>query len=365
MKIVYDNIVFSLQRAGGISVVWYELLKRMLKNDSKDILFIEYRNANQNIFRNKLALPIQKYKVFLDRFLFFVRYINPSLRKLKEPFIFHSSYYRISSNINAINITTVHDFIYEKFRTGIKKEIHCYQKKRSILKSDLIICVSENTKNDLLSYYPNVNPQKVFIVHNGVSDEYNEKKRITDDLPFLTLNYIIYVGVRDEYKRFDIAIECAKQLNTNLVIVGGGKLSKKEMDYINSNLREDQYKAFTNISNSQLNALYSNALCLIYPSAYEGFGIPIIEAQKSGCPVLAYNNGAMKEIIGITPLLFNNFDMKEIIHLIQTNLFNLEKRTKIIESGLINAQNYSWDITYNKTLEIYNLLTKNNFNTTL
>lgn len=357
MKIVYDNIVFSLQKTGGISVVWSELLKRLLIERKNDLQIIEYYNANQNIFRKTIQLEFKKKKTLSDYLLLITRYINPKMKNINYPFIFHSSYYRVSTNKNAINVTTVHDFIYEKFRRGIKKEIHCYQKKLSILNSDFIICVSENTKKDLLTYYPNIAPEKVFVVYNGVSEDYFiTDKNYSHELPYPTHNYMIYLGVRDEYKRFDIAIKTAKQLNINLVIVGGGKLSKKELTYLNSQLSKSQYQAFTNLSNFQLNNLYSNALCLMYPSTYEGFGIPVIEAQRAGCPVVAYNNGAVKEIIGDTPLLFNRFDITEISDIITVNLFNSTLRNEIINCGIANSKRFSWDITYEKTKEIYDLI---------
>ena len=278
---------------------------------------------------------------------------------LKDPFIFHSSYYRISSNKNAINITTVHDFIYEKFRKGIKKEIHCIQKKNALRKSQLILCVSENTKKDLLLYYPEIDSKKIFVVHNGVSEDYKViTSHVIPGIKYANQQYLIYVGVRDEYKRFDIAVEITKKLNLNLVIVGGGKLTANEISFIESRLNKNQYQIFANLSNSDLNILYSNALCLIYPSSYEGFGIPVIEAQKSGCPVVAYDNGAVKEIIGNTPLLFKEFDLSHIYKIIVENLFDVEKRSKIIDEGLKNSENYSWEITYQKTREIYNLLFK-------
>lgn len=358
MKIVYDNIIFSLQKSGGISVVWYELLKRLLKERKNDLQVIEYQNANQNIFRSKLDLDFKKRKTLSDYLLLINRYLNPKLKGMNDPFIFHSSYYRISTNKNAINITTVHDFIYEKFRSGIKKGIHCYQKKHAILNSDFIICVSENTKNDLLTYYPKINSQKVYVIHNGVSEDYCINSKSNFEIDFEPQKYIIYVGVRDEYKRFDIAVETAKQLKTNLVIVGGGKLSKGEIDYINLHLAKNQYKLFTNLSNSNLNDLYSNALCLIYPSTYEGFGIPVIEAQRAGCPVIAYNNGAIKEIIGETALLFNTFNTTEIAKIITDNLFDSTLRNSIISAGFTNSKKYSWEITYEKTRKIYDSLSK-------
>ena len=90
----------------------------------------------------------------------------------------------------------------------------------------------------------------------------------------------------------------------------------------NSKLEKKDYYQYIGINNCHLNILYNKALCLLYPSEYEGFGIPILEAQKAGCPVVAYNSGATKEVAGNYPLLFNNLNAYFIVKLIKENLYN-------------------------------------------
>ena len=136
MDLIFDNIIFSLQKAGGISVVWTELLKRVLKDPSLNACFIE--EPNHNIFRKSLEIsenlilknPPSLFPLTLRR------YLNPQINKEG---IFHSSYYRTVTNHNVINITTVHDFTYEYFRSGIPKLIHSNQKGNAIQNSKKII----------------------------------------------------------------------------------------------------------------------------------------------------------------------------------------------------------------------------------
>lgn len=354
MKIIFDNIIFSLQNSGGISVVWYELLKRISENKDFEVEYIEYPNLIENIFRKKLM--ISSYQIILkSSFLFpLKRYINPILANKNDPFIFHSSYYRTSSNRNAINITTVHDFVYEKYGNGISKKIHLLQKHYAIKKSDIVICISENTKKDLLEYFPYIDHRKIHVVYNGVSDDYFPI-RVDENtkLPFAPNKYIIFIGVRKGYKRFDIAVDIASELNLILLIVGGGSLSKKEILLLNSKLGTDNFKHMGRINNQELNVLYNNALCLLYPSFYEGFGLPVLEAQKAGCPVVAYNGSSVKEIAGDTPLLFDEYSVEKISKSISKYLYNEVTRNQIIQNGFINSQKYSWDITYSKIISIY------------
>jgi mannosyltransferase len=350
MKIIYDNIIFSIQKSGGISVVWYELIKRLLNEKSVVTEFIEYSNCNDNIFRKNLDIASINKKTRKQNK--FKRYFNPKVTE-ENDFIFHSSYYRISKNKRAINITTVHDFTYELYRKGIRKWIHSYQKFRAIKHSDYIICVSENTKKDLLSFLPDINPNKVYVIHNGVSENYFPLSNpyIFEFKNIRPYEYVIFIGLRDDYKRFDFAVNLSHRLNKRLVIVGGGDLNKSELAFLDSNIKT--YLHFSRPSDSELNTLYNFAYCLIYPSEYEGFGIPIIEAQRAGCPVIAYNCGAIKEVAGNNPLLFDTFDPETIAQKTENYLSDATKREKIVSDGIENAAKYSWDYTYSETLELY------------
>ena len=123
MRIILDNIIFSLQKSGGISIVWQELIKGILRNPIFSIYCVEY-TVKGNIFRDKIHVPLNRIFHRSSCLLSIKRYFDVKIKD-KEPFIFHSSYYRICSNKKAINVTTVHDFTYEYYYSGIKKKIHC------------------------------------------------------------------------------------------------------------------------------------------------------------------------------------------------------------------------------------------------
>ena len=153
MWISFYNIIFSLQKAGGISVVWSELLKRMAKL-GPNYKCLEYTGHEKNIFRKTLDIPESNLIRKNYPLLSFQRYLNPRVPHVctNTLFIFHSSYYRFCPCKNAINITTVHDFTYEYFFSGLRKILYCRQKYRAIRHSDHIICISETTKKDLLKF---------------------------------------------------------------------------------------------------------------------------------------------------------------------------------------------------------------------
>lgn len=349
--IIFDNVVFDLQKSGGISVVWYELIKRILENSSSGIAFVDncntinkYRKdlniAGSTISGRDTLIPISRYM--------------PVRIKADEPFIFHSSYYRYCKSSYAKNITTVHDFTYEYFRKGLKKKIHCWQKYNAIRHSDYVVCISENTKKDLLKFLPEVDESKIRVIYNGVSEDYYviDCGAERANLPFAKGSYLVFVGNRvDEYKNFSLLKRCIASSEYNLVIVGS-KLSEEEKIDLEKYLPENRYKCMGFLPNAELNVIYNNAAALVYPSSYEGFGIPIVEAQRAGCPVIAYNASSIPEVIGDTPLLMNELTDEELLKKIE--LLSDEKLMKEVRSaGLENSKRFSWDIMYQNYLELY------------
>ena len=355
MKILLDNIIFYLQKRGGISVVWKELITRLLRDGYK-CSFIEY-GKTENIMRNGISIEKNNIINKSSTFLKIKRYFSLTVSS-KEKFIFHSSYYRTCRNKAAINITTVHDFTYEYFmkNRGLAYYIHIWQKYKAIRKSDYIICISENTKRDLLKFLPDINPDKICVIYNGVSEDYHKLNLINEELlPFPLHSYLLFVGERGHHKNFIKIAKVISETNYNLVIVGS-PLSKKELELFKE-VDPLRIKVCTGISNEQLNVLYNGALVFVYPSIYEGFGIPVLEAQKAGCPVIAYKGSSIPEIIGDTPLLLETLNEKEIIQKI--DLLHDEKlRAKIVEQGIVNSERFSWENTYKEVRNLYEQISK-------
>lgn len=349
INLILDNVIFSLQKSGGISVVWFELLKR-LQFDNLNFECIEYEFIS-NINRKQLSIVSKNIRIRKKRFLSITRYLSPKIH-CKDPFIFHSSYYRTCSNSNAINITTVHDFTYEYYYTGLKRIVHLWQKYRAISKSDYIICISENTKRDLLKFLPKTDEAKIRVIYNEVSDDYffiTERESIK--LPFDLETYVLFVGSRERYKNFELTVKAVAYNKLKLVIVGAPLLAK-ELELLQKELGQSNFIAVGRVSNEELNHLYNGALALLYPSEYEGFGIPVLEAQRAGCPVIAYNASSIPEVIGNTPLLLNMLSIEAI-----TKCFDIlrrkEEREAIVYRGIENAKRFTWDRMYEQVIELY------------
>ena len=313
MTVVYvDTIIFDLQRAGGISVYWYEMIKRLLADNDVEPYFIVSDAKKENIYWDKLSLPqdrVIRYNKFLNRY----RAVN---YKEQRKHIFISSYYRFSKNKNAVNMTVVHDFTYEYFSSGLRKFVHHWQKMKAIYKSDKVICISENTQNDLNKFAG----RKVdsVVVYNGVSDIYRVMTKDEIDRAVSSLDtkvsevvksgkYVLFVGQRAGYKNWKTAVAMFKQLpdEYSMISVGGGELSEDERNLLGNDINR-HYK-LSALSEDQLCVLYNQAYCLLYLSEYEGFGLPVAEAEQCGCPVIALNKSSIPEVASENSILLSEY----------------------------------------------------------
>lgn len=358
-NLLLDNIIFSLQRSGGISVVWQEHISRLLKSHEFNCRFIEYEGARNNIFRKEINIPRELVSEMAATNLKYKRYLNVRGKQFDSPYIFHSSYYRIDNNHNAKNVTTVHDFNYEYFVKGIKQKVHSYQKGKAINKSDAVICISESTRNDLMKFYPKIDRNKIHVIHNGVNPVFRriEKNEYGMSLPFDDGGFILYVGGHyAKYKNLDLAIEVCRSTKLPLIIAGGEQLNGKELSKLDENLGKSNFIHLYNLSTERLNELYNRALALLYPTLYEGFGIPVLEAQRACCPVIAFAVSSIPEVMGESDLLLREIGVNPVADAVRNLMNNVSLREKEIEKGLANSKLFSWDNTYSKTIEVYRSL---------
>ena len=347
----FDNIIFYLQKSGGGSVYWGELIKRFLTNSNNH--FIEPDCKTSNIF----YINNQFNKILENKFipLNILRYL-PITIKLEENSIFHSSYYRISKQSTIKNVVTVHDFVYEKYYSGIPKYIHHNQKKIAISNATGIICISNSTKNDLINYFPElVRKKRIEVIYNGVSDIFNklnisENKVLFPEL--LNVKCILFVGHRSIYKNFKFAVELLSCLPKDYKLgIVGKELTKEEKQMLNKKI-PNKFIFFGNVSNEELNQIYNFSHCLLYPSSYEGFGIPVIEAFKSGCPVIAQNIDSIKEISKNNALLVNGLDKTKFLNQI-ISLNDINFREDKILCGIDISNDYSWNKCYSLVDQFY------------
>ncbi|MBQ6984381.1 MAG: glycosyltransferase family 4 protein [Paludibacteraceae bacterium] len=311
MNILFDNIIYTLQRYGGISVVWTELLRRARIDKDLQVTELDYTKDLTPRFMERYRVPAYK---------------------TQEPTLFHSSYFRVLPDSSVKNITTVHDLTYHFYRHGLAKAVHLWEERRALLHSEAVICVSENTKRDLLRFYPWYKEDNIHVVYNGVGEEFFPIPSVEKK------GFLLYVGNQTvDYKRFDVAQAVARMTGLELVTASG-------------------------VTREQLNTLYNEALCLLYPSDYEGFGIPVIEAQKAGCPVIAQNASSIPEVIGSNGLMVQHDTPQRMTQEMAEIVQQLKSRSTqaVIEAGFANAKRFSWDKAYEQTKQVYENIYHNN-----
>ena len=361
MNILYDNIIFELQKSGGISLYWSELIKRHLVNPDINISFVETSaNTTENIFRQRLNLPhIQTGRSWAGLPQIIQRYL--SVAQQSGTSVFHSSYYRKprQKGVNSRHIVTVHDFIYEQYVTGVRQSIHSWQKYKALAKADGIICVSESTKADLLKIHPQFRGKSIKVIYNGVSDVFrqvgiDESRLFLEHSYQLCSPFVLYVGARtSSYKNFDFAVKAiSRDKNYKLILVGGGNLNSSELALLNRELK-GRYLHLQYIPQAHLNMLYNVAHCLLYPSSYEGFGLPLIEAQSAGCPIIAGNNSSISEVVKSKSCLLDKMSADGIAAMIKA-MESSGFRQQIIDDGLLHSRQFSWDDCYEETMMFYN-----------
>jgi mannosyltransferase len=354
MKIIYDNIIYFLQRSGGGSVYWTELAKRMNEKQEDDVVFTEPKAECTNIFRKNQTFR----KILFEKKipLILLRFFNLTL-DFNEKFIFHSSYYRISGSGNALNFVTIHDFTSELFYTGIRRFVHYTRKKKAINRADGIICISENTKNDLLKFHPKTSTGKIRVIYNGVGNEFYKLPSETDfsDFKFpeiLKSKYIIYIGHRSSYKNFDTAVKSVELSDNSFrLLVIGEAINENEKNLLDKHLK-GRYDVLSGIFSSNLNIFYNRAFCLLYPSSYEGFGIPVLEAMKTGCPVVTTNKSSLPEVAGDAAVMVDEIRPEKFAEEIR-KLENPEYRNTLIEKGFEQSRKFSWDKCFNEVYQFY------------
>ncbi|MES2003051.1 MAG: glycosyltransferase family 1 protein [Bacteroidota bacterium] len=247
----------------------------------------------------------------------------------------------------------MYDFTYEKYGKFPHKWIHGLQKKHAIKKADAIICISESTKMDLLYYFPEIPEERLFVTHLAASDcffSFGTQSSSRFDEP-----YVLFVGARGGYKNFKSVVYALSAVpSVKLLFVGGGPITTEEGDLLNK-LLSNRFQHMGSISSEQLNKLYNDALCLIYPSQYEGFGIPILEAMAADCPVIAANCSSIPEVANNCAVLLDTPDPEAIANAVKT-MMDKDVNDRYVALGRENAKGFTWDKTVEKTIEIYSSL---------
>ncbi len=347
IRILYDEQIFLLQEYGGISRYFTELIKAFEANSNLGVkpLLSSREVRNQYILMETKTLNLQKVG---NRFISLISLAFQGMfhRRLKvEVDLVHQTFYlpgffsRFSKTPKAL---TLFDMIPERAHGGRRFWNPHFVKRLVLPKADLLLSISNSSTQDMLSEYGL--DLDVTTTYLGVGPEFQPNLPSLDWSPN---KYFLFVGNRTGYKDCELAIRAfasvaGKLSGVSLLLAGGGPLTRKEKKLI-SNLAVENSVIQVSVNPIDLPRVYSNALGLVYPSRYEGFGLPLVEAMASGLPILAANTRINTEISGNCASYFqvgNLVGLSELMLQVGLNRNNFQNK---VNSGLVKAKGFTWE----------------------
>jgi glycosyltransferase involved in cell wall biosynthesis len=366
MRIAYDYQTFVLQSYGGISRYFTCLAQGLLELEQQVKIFAPlHRNSYV------AALPVgiveghgvAKFPPKSTRILSVYNRLLAGQRIARwQPKIVHETYYsRFGSARNDCQtVITVYDMIHELFSEEFSSLDNTRTlKKIAIERADHVICISENTKRDLMRFH-GTPENKITVIPLGF-DEFKDEKNLSSTVPVNKKPFLLYVGSRVGYKNFSSfleAIASSKRLlrDFDVVAFGGGKFLKAELTSIQSlGFIGDQVQQ-VNGNDAVLGQYYCAARAFIYPSLYEGFGIPPLEAMAHRCPVISSNTSSIPEVVGTAAEFFNPSSIEDMCRAIESVVYSDSRIDDLRKTGSSRLATFSWSKCSQATLKVYQSL---------
>ncbi len=359
MRILYDGMIYLLQAAGGVNRYFVNLISRLPENDLPCLMTYQSRDLMLPEHRNLRIVNYPRYNPGV-----ICSALRPAFFRAAEtwqrPELVHPTYYSLLNGQTLAGayrcpvVITVYDMILERFPdqldpTGRNREM----KRNAILAADAVLCISENSRNDLLERYK-IPEEKVTVT--PLASELNPSLMIGSG-PVPVRPYLLYVGGRSGYKNFDALLEsfarvAARYRDISLCVVGQ-PFSDQELLRIAVLKLTDRIEHYGSVPDGHLARLYQQSIAFVYPSLYEGFGIPPLEAMCCGTPVVACNSSSIPEVVGSAGLLFDPKAPDELTEMLLLVVGSESTREKLIAQGYERSKLFSWDKTAAQTVTVY------------
>ena len=371
MEAVVDGIIFETNPYGGVARIYSEIIPLMCSIDPslRVMLLTSNRSgvdlpAHSHIYHR--SFPPIEYLLHPRRLFWLARrqtraLIQQSILRNSLDSIWHSTYYTMPKHWQGPIVVTVYDMIHEYFASlfpGFHNDQFRRHKQQCVTAADAVICISKATRQHVGQVY-NVNDAKLYVVQLAynpifkVLDEVNLPKELLVKRP-----YFLYVGRRTHYKNFDGLLRAYSRWEgrdaIDLVVVGPNWL-KNERQYLAELDIVDRVHLIRNVDDQLLCVLYNQAKAFIYPSLYEGFGIPVLEAMACACPVIASHIPSTVEVAGKCPIYFEPTEMESLVTAFNVAISEGHESERT-NSGLKKVKDFSWEITAEQTLTVYRSL---------
>ena len=267
--------------------------------------------------------------------------------------------------LNQPCVVTVHDLVRLAFPHAPEDRMSAVGlalDRRGIRKATHVICVSEATKKDLMQYLA-VAEEKITVIYNGIDHSVFKPSPVNDGR--FSAPYVLYVGSERPRKNLVCLLRAFAAIKDR-----GPRFASLRLRKVGSAGRSEEFRTTTleearrlgidrdidfvdHVSDQDLAVVYSNAVALVYPSLYEGFGLPVVEAMASGCPVVASNISSLPEVAGSAALLVDPHDPAGFAEALQSVILDRDLRTRLCGDGLRRARDFSWDNAASATYAVY------------
>jgi glycosyltransferase involved in cell wall biosynthesis len=366
MKIAFDARGINWYKGTGIGTYTENLLKSLLTIDNENKYSIYWSGQDYKTFEktnSSIKMASKRYHRFFQEHYFPADIKNNSID------IYHISQNGIglSENIDCLKVVTIHDLIpYIMPETVGKGYLLKFLKyiPRIIEASDGIITVSNCSKNDILKYFP-VDPNKIFVTPLATDKIYKpiDKKYCKDYLSKkygVNNNFILYIGGFSPRKNVNLLIKAFEMVKSSveddikLLICGARKDAIEKLQALSHNSKVSESIIFTDyVEGYDLPIFYNACEIFVYPSLYEGFGLPPLEAMSCGAPVITSNISSISEVVNDGALLINPTDADELASNMYHLLTDKDTRDAWSKKGLLQANGFSWIKTAEETLAVY------------
>jgi glycosyltransferase involved in cell wall biosynthesis len=354
MRILYDGHIYTVQASGGVNRYFANLINRLPQDYVPVLTASEQRSVNFPTHPNLKTFFLKRHRpgvIFrpLEGYYFQVVY---ALQKFD---LIHPTYYLLlnQQDMNQFRlpvVITVYDMIHEIFYPDSD---HIEPKRKAVNASQAIICISESTKKDLLERC-SIPEEQVSVIY--LASEINIDLSYGSE-PVPNQPYYLYVGGRASYKNFDrlltaFAKVASAQADVKLCVVGSAfsELESKLLAELNL---IDRIERYDHVNDEHLAKLYRCSIALIYPSLYEGFGIPPLEAMSCGTVAVAANSSSLPEVVGDAGILFDPNSTIELADIMLSLLNNSSERDALIIKGYQRAKLFSWEKVVSQTIDVY------------
>ena len=367
MKIAIHAADLDHNRIDGTRVYIFNMLKNFGQLNKNDFFLIYHRN----FFNHHLTPP--KFENYLIKKIPFpllwtqTRFAFELFRDKPDVLWMPVHNMPIIRRKNLKTVVTVHDLAFKIFpRYFTKKDLTKLNKLTdlAVKNADHIIAVSNSTKNDILKFYPEIKAEKISVVYHGFDkglfrqESAQEESDLLKSYNLTDKNYLLYVGAIQPRKNLEVLIEAfekIKEKNPNMKLVIAGAPAWKSdniIKKINNSKFKDDIIITGNLSFKETSVFYRKAKMFIFPSLYEGFGIPVLEAMASGIPVICAKNSSLTEVGGDAVLYFETKNSQDLADCINKIVNEEEFNERLIKQGIERVKNFSWEKCARETLDI-------------